>query len=183
MLKFITLFLIGLPAISDACDCAHKTTLKEVTSRESTVITSREGIPLKASFYGTETPTNTASKEEMTTQPAAQAATAAPAVEEEAYTFEFATNSSAPNKQDMQKFNKIADEIAKGNVKQVKIVGFADKTGNMKRNNKLSLDRAKSVRMILEKVSRPVKMSAVSGGVKQTPDLESARIVEVQIVR
>jgi outer membrane protein OmpA-like peptidoglycan-associated protein len=180
---FLTTAFLMSTSPSMACDCASKTTLKEVTSNNTTMITARDGVPLKAEFFGSEmAPAETTSTTAVSSDiPSISDSTATEKAE--IYTFEFATNSKTPNRDDMAQLNKIARQISNREAKTVRIVGFADQTGSVNYNQKLSLERAKTVRLLLEKMTGPTKIATVGGGIKATNDLESARVVEVQIVR
>lgn len=191
MTRFLTITLtafFALGAQAYACNCgggAKQSVLKDVTSRESSIITSREGIPLKAQFWGA-TDEETAAPVAAATKKQAPAPVTASSDTEtvESFRLEFAPNAKTPNEASLEQVPEIKKALASGNYKSVRIVGFADQTGTVAYNNKLSLTRAQEVeKMIKGAAPRKTALTTIGAGVKDTANLDSARIVEVQFVR
>lgn len=191
MTQFLTAAL-SLIFVSSAyaCNCgdgAKTTYLKNVSSREATIITSRDGTPLKASFWGTEQEAAPVAVPvaEAPVAPVPAPVTMSSDIETvKSYQLSFASNSTQPSLESLEQVPDIKRALASGEYNAVKIVGFADQTGSAAYNNKLSLTRAQEVQKLLQPaVTKKTALSTVGGGVRQADDLEAARIVEVQLVR
>lgn len=174
--------LLSLSAHASGCGCSTKNTvLKEVTSRESSFITSRDGTPLKATFFAA---SDAAPVAAAVTAPVAPAAPIAKTENVTAFKLEFASNAKTPNATSMAQMSAIKEMLASGDYKSVKIVGFADQTGSTTYNNQLSLARAKEVqKMLTPNAPQKTALSAIGGGIKETSNLDNARVVEVQFVK
>ncbi|MBY0385384.1 OmpA family protein [bacterium] len=162
-----------------------KSTWQNVTNTNTTKILSREGMPLQARFAGTESTTPVA----VSAKPAiaAPVATAAPVAEsfDSTYKFTFDSNAKNPKAQETAILKSLQAALKSGDFKEVKIIGFADQTGNATYNKSLSLQRAQNIQKMIksQKVAKNLKMSTIGGGVKTDENLQDARIVEVQLVK
>jgi outer membrane protein OmpA-like peptidoglycan-associated protein len=187
LLIIAILSVFSIVSQAEACNCASgaKAVLKDVNTRESSIITSRDGTPLKAKFYGANEV-----KAPVAVAPKAPMAAPAPVTVSsdtqnvKSFRLEFASNAKTPNTASLEQMAEIKKMLASGEFKTVNIVGFADQTGSPAYNNKLSLTRAQEVaKMVKSSVAKSTKMSAMGGGVKDTTNLDSARVVEVQFVK
>lgn len=185
--------LLSVSVHAESCGCSSKektTTLKEVQSREGQFITARDGSPLMATFWDTSSTTKTTATKPSDT-PAnpktaatnsatiATAATTAPV-----FKIEFATNAQKPNSGSLEQVAAIKKMLKNGNYKSVQVLGFTDSTGSEDYNQKLSLARAQEIRnMLINAVPKNTTLTATGRGVMETPDLDKARVVEVQLVR
>lgn len=190
ILALTTVSIFAMISQAQACNCAggaKAAVLKDVNTRESSIITSRDGTRLKANFWGAEE--EKAPVAAAPTAPVAKPATAPVSVSSDtetvkAFRLEFASNAKLPNPTSLEQIPEIKKMLASGEFKTVKIVGFADQTGSVAYNNKLSLTRAQEVEKMLKgSVAKSTKTSAMGGGVKDTANLDSARVVEVQFVK
>lgn len=186
----LSIFTINSQA--EACNCAGNTKaaiLKDVNTRETSIITSRDGTHLKANFWGEaqETKAAATTKKQPVAAPAPVVAPVTVSSDIEpvkSFRLEFASNAKTPNASSLEQMPEIKKMLASGQFKSVRIVGFADQTGSATYNNKLSLTRAQEVeRMIKGSAAKSTTMSALGGGVKDTANLDAARVVEVQFVK
>ncbi|MCC6138288.1 MAG: OmpA family protein [Bdellovibrionaceae bacterium] len=186
LLAFTVSTLLALTTQAHACNCGGKTVLKDVNSRESSIITSRDGTHLKANFFGSEevAPAPVAVAPKKQTAPVAATVSSDIETPVKAFKLEFAPNAKTPTASSLEQVPEIKKMLASGNFKTVKIVGFADQTGSVAYNNKLSLTRAQEIQKMLKGTApKKTALSAVGGGVKDTSNLDSARVVEVQFVK
>lgn len=160
-----------------------KSTWQNVTSANTTKILSRSGTPLQARFVTTET-SKAIAKVSETPTPAAMAPVTNESFDS-TYKFTFDPNAKNPKKQEAAILKSLQAALNSGDFKEVKIIGFADQTGNPTYNKSLSLQRAQNIQKMIksQKVTKNLKMSAVGGGIKADENLQDARIVEVQLVK
>lgn len=190
MTRFLTITALSVLAMSsqaNACACAGGATkaevLKDVNTRESSIITSRDGTHLKATFWGTEEAPVAAAPAKAAPAKAAPAPVTVSSDTEtvKSYRLEFATNATTPTS--VEQLPEIKKALASGEYKSVKIVGYADETGTVNYNNKLALSRAQEVQKLMKSsANKNTKVSALGGGVKEG-NLEEARVVEIQLVK
>lgn len=185
---FTALASLLLVSSALACNCgdgAKAAYLKNVESRESKTITSRDGTLLKATFWGAEKEADVVPATASTPDPMPAPATVSSDLDSvKSFQLNFATNSTTPSTESLDQLSEIQNALASGEYKTVKIVGFADTTGSVAYNNRLSLIRAQEVQKLLKSaVTKRTALSTVGGGVREASDLDSARVVEVQLVR
>lgn len=187
ILVFVLSAFFGFMSQANACNCGDKTVLKDVNTRESSTITSRDGTRLQANFFGGKeevAPAPVAISPKPQVAPAAAVSVSSDVAPVKSFKLEFAPNAQTPTAASLEQVPEIKKMLATGEFTAVKIVGFADQTGAPAYNNKLSLTRAQEVQKMLKGAApKNTVLSAVGGGVKDTTNLDSARVVEVQFVK
>jgi len=186
-MKKVTFVIVSLVVSTQAFawyNVEDNSVWKNVKYTEATKITSKDGTPLKARFYGQPEAAVAATPQPQPEPVAVVEEAPAVAVPEKSFVFTFDSNVKTPNQDSMAQVEEIKEYMKAGGYTSVKIVGFADKTGNPAYNQKLSLARAQEVKKLLQgKETKNIAMPIEGGGQRNDENLQQARVVELQFFR